>query len=79
MSPRLDRRHGQIGPLPHVLTEQPIGVLVRSSLPGSVRVAEVHLDARVDREGPTVSELRALVPCEGPDELGGKTGDRLFH
>ncbi len=35
--------HGQVRPLGHVLAQEPVGVLVRWPLPGTVRVAEVDL------------------------------------
>ena len=49
---KLTLGHGrEVAPLGQVLAEQPVGVLVRTTLPGAVGVAEVHLDAGVHREG----------------------------
>ena len=44
-----------------VLTEQPVGVLVRSALPRRAGVAEVDLDAGVAAESLVGRELLALV------------------
>ena len=49
--------HGQVGALRHVLAKQAVGVLVRAPLPGAVRVAEVDLDAGVDREARRGSDI----------------------
>src|SRR5215475_12797401 len=40
----------QIGALREVLSQQPVGVLVRAALPGTSWIAEVDLDARIDLE-----------------------------
>ena len=36
----------QVGPLRKILTEKPVGVLIRSSLPGAVRVCKEYRNAR---------------------------------
>src|SRR5271169_5020899 len=42
---------GKVGSLRQVLPQQAIGVFVRSSLPGAVRIAEVNFHIRGYREG----------------------------
>src|ERR1035437_88563 len=56
----------EIRSLRHVLTEQAIGVLVGAALPGAVGVAEVDLDAGVDREALVARHLPALIPGDTP-------------
>src|SRR5437773_6061361 len=50
---------GEVGSLGEVLAEQPVGVLVAASLPGAVRVAEIHVDVGVDGEGQVLGHLFA--------------------
>ena len=64
--------------LGHVLAQEPIGVLVRTSLPGAVGVAEVDRDAGVDREVDMAVHLFALVPGDGAHQILGQLADRGF-
>src|SRR5271154_5475938 len=52
---------GKIGSLRQVLTQQTVGVFVRSSLPGAVRIAEVDFHIRGSREGLSLL-LRSAQP-----------------
>src|SRR5205823_10053787 len=45
---RVDAVHAQVRALRKVLAQQPIGVLVRPSLPRTVRIAEVDLNASLN-------------------------------
>ena len=45
-----------------VLPQQSIGVLVGSPLPGTLRVAEVHLQTSVNCELCMLTHLRTLIP-----------------
>src|SRR3954447_686749 len=42
--------HAEVGALREVLSQQPVGVLVRAALPGAVRIAEVDLKTSVDAQ-----------------------------
>ena len=66
---------GQISPFRKVLGQQPVRVLVRSSLSGRPRVTEVHLDTRVDRALGVLSHLLAGIPCQGLPEVFGELLD----
>src|SRR3954454_7540477 len=50
--------------LREVLAQQPVGVLVGTSLPGAMRVAKVDVDPRRDAEQPVLGHLASLVPGE---------------
>ena len=54
---------------------QPVGVLVRASLPGTLGIAGVHLQPRVDAELCMQGHLFALVPGQRPVKLVRKHGD----
>ena len=58
---------GQIGSLGEVLSQQPVGVLVRATLPGTVRIAEVDLHVGGDGE---VLVVRPS-PCPDPKSAIG--------
>jgi hypothetical protein len=55
---------GDVQPLGQVLSEQPIGVLVGAALPRALRITEVHLDVRGQREAFMGCQLLAAVPGE---------------
>jgi hypothetical protein len=59
----------EVGALGEVLAQQPVGVLVGSALPGSVRIAEEDVDAGVDVDLLPVAHLRALVSTCARHEL----------
>src|SRR5215208_3426112 len=65
--------------LREVLAKEAVGVLVRAPLPGAAGVAEVDLDARLDREAPVLSHLRALIPGERAAKLGRQSDDALLE
>ena len=65
----------EVGPLGEVLAEEAVGVLVAAALPGAVWLAEVDLDAGLDREPGVLGPLLAAVPGERPAELGGEGQD----
>ncbi len=73
------RVHREVGALGHVLAQEPVGVLVRTSLPGRMGVAEVDRDARGHREGTVARRLGALVPGNGAGQLFGQGGDGFAH
>ena len=45
-----------------VLSEQPVGVLIGSSLPRALRVTEIHLQAAVDGELRVLCQMGSLDP-----------------
>lgn len=53
--------HRKIGALGQKLAQQPIGVLARAPLPGTVRVAEVHPHARCLGQLPVPGHFLALI------------------
>ena len=53
---------GQIGSLGQVLSQQSIGVFVRSSLPGAVRITEVNFYIRRYREVFVFGHLQSAIP-----------------
>jgi hypothetical protein len=65
------RESREVGSTWHVLAQQSVRVLVRAPLPGAVRVAEVDLDAGVDREVDVAVYLFALVPSKRLEEFLG--------
>src|SRR3954468_8683972 len=63
--------HAQVGALWKVLPQQPVGVLVRATLPGAVRVAEVDRHASLDPELGVLGHLRSLIPGQRSSQLFG--------
>ena len=55
---------GQVASFGKVLPQQPVGVLVGSSLPRTARVAEVHLHVGGNAESLVSSHLGATVPSQ---------------
>jgi hypothetical protein len=73
---------GKVGSLRQVLTRQAVGVFVRSSLPGAVRISEVDFHIRGYREGFVFSHLQPAIPRQRspqgrwkPMNLPGRCGD----
>jgi hypothetical protein len=54
--------HRQVGAFGQVLAERAVGVIVRSALPGLMRVAEIHCNIGGDVEVGMVGHLLGLVP-----------------
>src|SRR6185436_20008835 len=52
--------HAEVGALWKVLTQQPVGVLVRAALPGAVGIAEGDRHARLDPELGVLGHFRSL-------------------
>src|SRR6204780_2745236 len=59
----------QVRALREVLSQQPIGILVRSSLPRAVRLAEVDVQAGINPQLCVLAHLRPLVPGQRTSEL----------
>ena len=53
---------GEISRVRQVLTQQAVGVFVRATLPWALRVTEVHLDIRRNRERTMRREFAASIP-----------------
>src|SRR5271168_4135088 len=73
---------GKVCSLRQVLPQQAVGVFVRSSLPGAVRIAEVDFHIRGYREGfvfghlqPTIPGQRASQRCWEFTNLPAQSGD----
>jgi hypothetical protein len=52
---------GQVGAFGQILSDQAVGVLVGASLPGTMRITEVHGDAGRLGEFPMVGHLLTLI------------------
>src|SRR4051794_670354 len=63
--------HAEVGALWKVLAQQPVGVLVRATLPGAVRVAEVDRHASLDPELGVLGHFRSLIPGQRSSQLFG--------
>src|SRR3954464_14946259 len=61
----------EVGALWKVLPQQPVGVLVRATLPGAVGIAEVDLHASVDPQLRVLGHLRSLIPGQRSSQLFG--------
>ena len=66
------RVYRQIRSLRKILSQQPIGVLIGSALPGASRVAEIDLDVRRQAKRLVIGELLAAIPCQRLVELSGQ-------
>jgi hypothetical protein len=73
---------GKVGSLRQILSQQAVGVFVRSSLPGAVRITEVNFHIRGYREGFVFSHLQPAIPrqrapqgCGEPANLPAQCGD----
>ncbi len=69
----------EVRSLREVPPEQAVGVLVASSLPRAVRIAEEDLDARIDGEAAVLGHLPALIPGERSAEGRRQFGDALLR
>ena len=69
----------EIGSLRHVLAEEPVGIFVRPPLPGTMGIAEVHLNASCHCEVRMMREFSSLIPGDETDELRRERCDRLAH
>ena len=56
------RVHGQVSPLRQVLPKQTVGVFIGTTLPRTLRIAEVNVDVGRQRQAPMVRKLLAAVP-----------------
>ena len=56
------RVHGQVSSLRQVLPQQTVGVLIGTTLPRTLRIAEVNVDVGRQRQAPMVRKLLAAVP-----------------
>ena len=56
------RVRGQVSPLRQVLPKQTVGVLIGTTLPRTLRIAEVNVDVGRQRQAPMVRKLLAAVP-----------------
>src|SRR5471032_481940 len=63
---RVDR---EVNALREVLPQEPVGIFVRSALPGTLGIAEVNLDIGGQREALVIRHLLAAIPGERPVEL----------
>ena len=59
------------------MTEETVGVLVGSTLPWTLRVAEVDVEVGIYAELSVLGHFGALVPGQGAAELLGQCRDRL--
>ena len=66
---------GKVGSLRQVLPQQAVGVLVCSSLPGTVRIAEVDLHIRSYREALVFGHLQPAIPRQRPPQGCGEPAD----
>src|SRR3954466_8770954 len=63
--------HAEVGALWKVLAQQPVGVLVRATLPGAVGIAEVDRHASLDPELGVLGHFRSLIPGQRSSQLFG--------
>ena len=56
------RVRGQVSPLRQVPPQQTVGVLIGTTLPRTLRIAEVNVDVGHQRQAPMVRKLLAAVP-----------------
>src|SRR5580704_3344047 len=63
------RMHRQVGALWKVLSQQAIGVLVRSALPRALRIAKIDVDVGCQRKATMSRQFLAPVPGQGLIQL----------
>src|SRR4051812_13814976 len=63
--------HAEVGAFWKVLPQQPVGVLVRATLPGAVGIAEVDRHASLDPELGVLGHFRSLIPGQRSSQLFG--------
>ncbi len=71
------RANGQVGAFREVLAEETVRVLVRSALPGALRVAEVDLNVCSDRELLVRRHLQPAIPGQRFPQLGRQAPNLL--
>src|SRR6188768_2731226 len=59
------RMHRQVSALGKVLSQQAIGVLVRSALPRALRIAKIDVDFGRQRKATMIRKFLAPVPGQG--------------
>ena len=69
---RPPRDASELGAGGKALPQQPVGVLVRAPLPGTLGMGKVDPHLRLLREEPMLPHLLALAVREGAAELGGQ-------
>ena len=70
---------GEVGAVGEVLAEETVGVLVGSTLPWTLRVAEVDGGVGVCAELGVLGHFGALVPGQRAAELLGQCDDRRSY
>src|ERR1700721_4511487 len=63
------RMHRQVGALRKVLSQQPIGVVVRPPLPRGLRIAKIDVDVGRQRKSTMSRQFLATVPSQGLIQL----------
>src|SRR4051812_16124421 len=63
--------HAEVGALWKVLAQQPVGVLVRATLPWAMGIAEVDRHASLDPELGVLGHFRSLIPRQRLSQLLG--------
>src|ERR1700731_2421530 len=63
------RMHRQVGALRKVLSQQAIGVLVRTALPRALRIAKIDVDVGRQRKSTMSRQFLAPVPGQGLIQL----------
>src|ERR1700757_5467962 len=63
------RMHRQVGALRKVMSQQAIGVLVRSALPRALRIAKIDVDVGRQRKSTMSRQFLAPVPGQGLIQL----------
>src|SRR5882757_9530023 len=59
------RVHRQVGALWKVLSQQAVGVLVRSALPRALRIAKIDVDVGRQRKATMIRKFLSSVPGQG--------------
>src|SRR3954468_24138333 len=68
---------GQVGAFGEVLPKEPVGVLVRSALPGTVWIAEVDSEPGLAGKRGMLSHLGPAIPRQGLSKLLGQEPRRI--
>ena len=59
------RMHRHVSSLREVLSQQTVGVLIGTALPGTLWIAEVDVDVGCQRKSAMIGKLLAPVPGQG--------------
>src|SRR5271170_6721645 len=59
------RVHRQVGALRKVLSQQAVGVLVRSALPRALRIAKINVNVGRQRKATMIRKFLSSVPGQG--------------